>query len=166
MLGVIIDSHLSFRQHIQSIAGRCRSKTHILLMLKRYGINSTGLLKYYKSNIRSLLSYACPAWYPYICEADKKTLESIQRLSLRIINPDICYNDCLKQTGIPSICDFLAKLCTRYAYSVASKGEHPNRPFLPSKQSDKRRHSVRLQDNYICGSRTRKFSKNLFYTFL
>ena len=166
LLGILIDQHLTFRPHIQNIASRCRYRIHILLMLKRYGINCTGLLKYYRSNIRSLLSYACPAWYPYICDVDKKTLESIQRLSFRIINPDICYHDFLKQFSMPSICDFLDKLCVRYVYSVASKTEHPNRLFLPAKQSDGRRHSNRLRDAYICASRTAKFSRNVFYTFL
>ena len=43
------------------------------------GMNSDGLYTFYCSNIRSLLSYAAPAWFTLIGHTHLENLEKVQR---------------------------------------------------------------------------------------
>ena len=41
----------------------------------------------YVANIKSVITYACPAWYNLLSDADKTRLERIQRSAAQIMLP-------------------------------------------------------------------------------
>ena len=51
--------------------------------LKQMGMNSTGLLTFYKANLKPVISYACPTWYTFLAEKDKIELERLGAVSIR-----------------------------------------------------------------------------------
>ena len=57
--------------------------------MKRYGVDKNSLVLAYRANILSVVKYAAPAWYPYVTENSKLQLESIQKLALKIIYPEM-----------------------------------------------------------------------------
>jgi hypothetical protein len=104
LLGVILDENLNFHTHVDTIISKSYSKSHALQMLKRYGLNTPGLCLYYSSIIRSLLTYACPAWFPSLSKQDIDKLETIQKRCLKIIFPNLDnYNKRMEAAKTPAL---------------------------------------------------------------
>ena len=89
LLGVTIDSRLTFSHHITvirhqiliNIDNMCNSlasRLYAMRELKRLGLNSSGLLLYYTANIRSLLAYACPVWGTIISDHHQQRNASLR----------------------------------------------------------------------------------------
>ena len=45
LLGVTVDRHLSFATHVENVFQKSRSKLHALLVLKRHGVSTEGLIR-------------------------------------------------------------------------------------------------------------------------
>ena len=56
-------------------------------------MNAEGLKTFCCSNIRSLLSYAAPAWFTLLGDTDSCGLQKVQRTAMRVILPDQEYED-------------------------------------------------------------------------
>ena len=65
-----------------SVISSCNSRLYLLRQLKVIGMNSEGLKQFYVANIRSILSYASPAWFCMLSQTDKDQLEHIQTIFL------------------------------------------------------------------------------------
>ena len=89
LLGVTIDSKLSFSKHVQATRKGLAGRMYGIRELKRLGLNSQSLTLYYTANIRSVLMYACPVWGSLITGRTKSqsvTLKAKQwRLSTQIL---------------------------------------------------------------------------------
>ena len=55
---------------------------------KQMGMNAGGLLTFYKTNLKPVLSYTCPAWYTVLADKDKTELKRLQKTATRIIFTD------------------------------------------------------------------------------
>ena len=97
----------------------------LLRQLKILGKNATGLKTFYCSNIRSVLSYAAPAFYTMLSDHDKSRIERIQRTCTRVIFPDLEYKQRIEKLDIPLLCDFLHDLGARHFRRSASDPSHP-----------------------------------------
>ena len=88
-------------------------------------MNANGLKTFYCSNIRSVLSYAAPAFYTMLSDHDKSRIERIQRTCTRVIFPDLEYEQRIEKLDIPLLCDFLHDLGARHFCRIASDPSHP-----------------------------------------
>ena len=75
LLGVTVDSHLKFADHVDMAIQKSRGAVHGLLTLRRHRVNQAMLIMYYQTKVIPILTYACPAWYTYITEESKTKLE-------------------------------------------------------------------------------------------
>ena len=57
LLGVTVDDC------VENVFQKSRSKLHALLALKRHGVSTVGLVRFYQANIRYGIIYAGPAWF-------------------------------------------------------------------------------------------------------
>ena len=124
-LGITLDNHLSFSKHVESLVSSCNSRLFLLRQLKVLGMNENGLKNFYLANIRSILTYASPAWFSLLSDGDKSSLERIQRSATRTIFPDHSYEDRLTLLNIPTLSDFIFDLSKRHFNKIASDPEHP-----------------------------------------
>ena len=124
-LGLFIDDHLNFSKHIDEVVSKCDKRIFLLRQLKILGMNATGLKTFYCSNIRSVLSYAAPAFYTMLSDHDKSRIERIQRTCTRVIFPDLEYEQRIEKLDIPLLCDFLHDLGARHFCRIASDPSHP-----------------------------------------
>ena len=69
-------------------------------------MNAEGWKIFYCSNIRSLLTYAAPAWFTLLCDTDSHQLEKVQRTATQAILPDQEYEDRLEMLSLPTQRDF------------------------------------------------------------
>ncbi len=73
---------------------------HFLTRLSRSGLEPEELVEYYTSFIRSVLEYACPAWFTNIKDSGQMwELEHIQVRAMKIIFQNISYKQALTHIG-------------------------------------------------------------------
>ena len=80
---------------------------------------------FYCSNIRSLLSYATPAWFTLLGDTNLEKLEKVPCSANRIILPNYEYDECLEMLCIPSLAKFLHELRQRDSSNIVSDSSHP-----------------------------------------
>ena len=73
---------------------------HFLKLLKRLGAGLDDLLCFYKTDVRPVLEYACPAWHSSLMTGQSKALEAIQRRAMMIIFAHSDYEMSLVMTGL------------------------------------------------------------------
>jgi len=86
-LGVVVDSGLRFKTHVNRIIAKCKKRNNILRCLagKDWGQSLESQRKLYTTYIRSAIEYASPAWYPWISKTSRRKLETVQNESIRIM---------------------------------------------------------------------------------
>ena len=60
-LGLTIDSHLTFKDHVEERVRKGRRAAYTPIKLKRAGVLPTALVQVYCTHIRTIVSYAAPA---------------------------------------------------------------------------------------------------------
>lgn len=83
-LGVIVDSKLSFEQHIRSIVSKANRMLGFLMRTCKQFYRIEPLLTIYCTIVRPLLEYNSPVWSPFY-EIHTKTLDSMQNRFTRYI---------------------------------------------------------------------------------
>ena len=83
----ILDTSLSFKDHIHNIKQKCTHRLNTLCTLTRtdFGQHRETLTLIYKQYICSVLEYASPAWAPNLAITHHNTLQTIQNNALGII---------------------------------------------------------------------------------
>ena len=120
ILGLYIDDHLNFSKHVKEVVSKCDKRIFLLCQLKILGMNATGLKTFYWSKIRSVLSYAAPAFYTMLSDHDKRRIERIQRTCTTVTFPDLEYEQRVEKLDIPPLCDFLNDLGASHFCRIAS----------------------------------------------
>ena len=84
-LGVVFDRHLTWSEHIQHVADRCRKRLNLMRAMagSHWGASRDTLLMVYRALIRSVLDYGCIA-YESASTNQKKVLDTIQCKALTI----------------------------------------------------------------------------------
>ena len=93
-LGVVLDSHLTFRQHYMTIINKANRQLGLIFRIGREFIDPGTLRALYCSLVRSILEASCVVWNPHY-EFWTNRLERIQKCFIRKIccmlpwrNPD------------------------------------------------------------------------------
>ena len=162
LLGVHIDSHLSFSHHVETIKRAANKKCHGLLLLKRAGVKQPSLVMLYKSQTLPTITHSSAAWYPYTTDYQQKDLEKSQKLALRIIFPEIeSYAERLAAAGcLNTLNETLKSICRSYATKVKETTSHPLHDRLPKRPAGVRfPRRLRQLDLYIPKTRTVKGEK-------
>ena len=68
-LGVIVDNHCLFKQHVSYICKKAYCSTNVLFRCF-HTANTAALIRGYKSFIRPVLEYCSTVWNPYIYTLD------------------------------------------------------------------------------------------------
>ena len=76
-LGILVDNHLTFIDHVKNLVKKCNSKLFLMRQLRKVGMNQIGLKAFYCTNIRSILTYASPVFYNFLSMTCKWRLERV-----------------------------------------------------------------------------------------
>ncbi|CAB4031467.1 RNA-directed DNA polymerase from mobile element jockey, partial [Paramuricea clavata] len=99
LLGVLLREDLSWCDHVDYVIKKANSRLYALRKLKKAGLSDKDLVTIYSSFIRSRIEYASPAWST-LTQGQSDLIESIQRRALRILLPEMSYQDALNYTGL------------------------------------------------------------------
>ena len=86
-LGVTFDRTLSFGAHVQSLCSKFypRHKALRSIATASWGPTKESLSLLYKAFVRSVLTYASPGWFPFLCNTTTNHLEVLHRAACRVI---------------------------------------------------------------------------------
>ena len=86
VLGVTLDTHLTFTQHCNNIAVKVQQRNNVLKTLagSTWGCDKETLLTTYQVIGRSILSYCSPVWTPSHKDTNWCRLQGAQNYALRI----------------------------------------------------------------------------------
>ena len=86
-LGVTIDSHLTWKDHINDICSKANS-AKAFLQRNIYQCPKAIKSNCYKSLVRPILEYAAPVWCPFLQCQTYQNIEKIQRSMARFVMND------------------------------------------------------------------------------
>ena len=159
LLGVLVDSHLTFAPDIAKVISKARQKLYGILKLRQYGVDTAGV---YTAIVRPALTYAAPAWYTLLTVQSKTMLEGVQKTALSMILPELTsYEQRLKIVNLPSLNDFILTSCINYFKKILSDNSHRLYNLIP-KVSECLRRSKRLSNMFDFNYRT-NLRKNSFF---
>ena len=103
LLGLVIDNHLRFTQHISELSVKCSKLTNAIARLSRL-LNKDSKLSVLEAFLLSNLNY-CSVIYHHCNSCDARKLERIQKRFLRYVTLDFesSYSELLEQCGKPSL---------------------------------------------------------------
>ena len=162
LLGVTIDSHLTFKQHVTQAVSKARKRLFNLVLMKRYGLNTAGLTRLYATAIRSVVAYAAPAWYTMTTKQLQDMIEGVQRSALTIIMPELTsYEERLSATNLIALNEFLQDQCNVFFTKIADDSDHRLHHKIQKPPSNLRR-SARLAHDYEPNFKTTLREKSFF----
>ena len=102
-LGVIIDSKLSFDDHINQVVNKATKMTKIIRRTFQF-LDTYTFLPLHKTMVRSHLEYAVAVWYPYKIK-HKIAIENVQRRATKQLPGmrDLSYIETLKLLKLPTL---------------------------------------------------------------
>ena len=95
VLGVTICDTLKWNEHVCEMVTKASRRLYILRVLKRAGIPSSDLINVFHALVHSVLEYACVTWSTSIPVYLKEKIERIQKGALRILFPEVSYEEAI-----------------------------------------------------------------------
>ena len=136
LLGVTINSTLTWNDHIEEIVKKASRKHYYLVQLKRAKIPASELVAYYCACIRSSIDYACPVFHYSLTKYLQQELERIQKRALACIYPESRYEDALSFAGLESIHDHQESLTKTFFRSIVENPKNKLHALLPQRNNN------------------------------
>ena len=163
LLGVHINNKADFKDNTREMVRRATKKLWLLRRLKQLGLESSTVLKYWVSEGRPLLEYACALWTGSLTVLESRTLESVQRSAMAICfnRWDLSYSEALTRARLPRLDVRRKQLAKTWGERAAR--QHGQTFFTPN--PTKTRGAKRFLEPY-CRTKRRKKSAIPYITKL
>lgn len=127
-LGVLIDGDLSMRSQTSHAVHQAKAARALLrpVLISKLPLKTKVCI--YKMYIRSRLTYAAPAWYALCSASQRKRIQVVQNVSLRMSSgaPWCVRNDVIaRDVQIQSVEEFVVRM-SRRMFDCADNGPHPH----------------------------------------
>jgi hypothetical protein len=104
LLGIWLDYDLKWKTNTEYITKKAAKRLYLLNILKSYGAPMDDLLAFYCSVIRRpILEYGSEIWNGGLTQEQKKSIERIQKRVLRIIYPNLDYDQAITETKLQTL---------------------------------------------------------------
>lgn len=155
LLGVKISKSLKWQDHVDDITKKASKRIYFLIMLKRASVPVEDIITVYTAMIRAVLEYGCPVWHTSLTEAQHNQIELIQRRVIRILCPDLSYENGLRLVGLDFLRSRRERLCKRFFLGLK------NQDFLAKYVRPDCSLSLRHRYPLVVRPRTNRFAKSL-----
>ena len=106
LLHVSVNTALRWNDHIDTIKDKISKRLYFLKQLRRAGLSSVHLLRYYETVIRPVVEDTSSLWHSSISDEQSRSLTSNERTTLRIITTGITpYKDACLEFNIQTLCN-------------------------------------------------------------
>ena len=127
-MGIVINSELTWSDHINYTVKRVNSVIWQLTRFKRLGADRDSLIKFYVLKIRSILMFGAVCFHSSLTQEDSRKLELQQKRSLAsILGLEYrSYSHALELTSLPRIEDLRSEACLKWAIKAQANPQHTN----------------------------------------
>ena len=108
----------------------------LLAQLRRAGLSKIDECKCYTTCIRSVLEYACQVFHGALTKEQCDLLESVQKRALRIIDPDLSYNEAINVFGLQTLKTRREDMCL-CLFTQMQNSTHKLHNLLPEKKENR-----------------------------
>ena len=171
LLGVYFNCDLTWQNHVDYILKKVSKRIYFIYLLMRAGINSSDVVSVYCSLIRTILEYASPVWHAGLTKTQSDRIEGVQKRCLKIVFPDLSYEEALFVSGIEKLSDRRDKHARDLFNDIKKPGNVLNYLLTPYEihgdKKDKLRHpypyamcranTLRLNRSFIAYCINRRF---------
>jgi hypothetical protein len=133
VLDMKISSDLKWNEHIQYICKKVASRLYLLRQLKRAQLPAKDLFLFYITCIRSIVEYACQVFHTGLPQYLSDDLETLQKRALRVIYPDLLYNETINALNITTLFERRQVLNDRLFKEIVEDSSHKLNKRLPSR---------------------------------
>ena len=150
LLGIWLDCDLKWKTNTEYITKKAAKRLYLLKILKSFGTPMDDLLAFYCSVIRPILEYGAEIWNGGLTQEQEKSIEfeRIQKRVLRIIYPNLNYDQAITETKLQTLEERRDELCV----SLIKKMLEPNHKLhslLPKKLKDIRQKETRINSQKL-----------------
>ena len=124
LLGLTISSNLMWNEHISDVIKKASKCLYFLVQLKRSRVPRHDMSTFYTACIRSVLTYAAPAFFHALPKYLKDELVWVEKWAMSIICPGLPYQETLELVNIVPIVDFITGLCSNTFDIIIKDPEH------------------------------------------
>ena len=126
LVGLVIDSSLSWGPHVEYTTKNACKKLWQLIRFKNLGASQSQLITLYQLKIRCLLEFAAPAFHGALTKQQSEDLEMVQKKALAIIlgSEYRSYSRALKTTSLENLSARRLILCTNFAKKCSIHPRH------------------------------------------
>ena len=124
LLGLTISSNLTWNEHISDVIKKASKRLYFLVQLKRSRVPQHDISTFYTAFIRSVLTYAAPAFFYALPKNLKDELVRIEKRAMSIICPGLPYMETIELVNIVPIVDFITGLCSNTFDTIIKDPEH------------------------------------------
>ena len=121
--------------HVSNIVETASRRLYLLKQLKCAEVEPSSLYKFYTACIRSVVEYACQAFHSNLPNYLSCEIENVQKRALRIIHPEMTYNEALTHAELDSLHERREKLCIKLFSSIEANIDHRLKDLMPPKNS-------------------------------
>ena len=114
---------LTWSHHVDFILKKAARRIYFIYLLVKSGLKSSDVVSVYCSVIRSVLEYASPVWHPGLTIAQSKLIEGVQKRCLKIIFPELDYNDALFISSLQKL-SVRRNIATRDLFNEIKNPDH------------------------------------------
>ena len=133
LLGLTISNNLKWNTHIENVIKKGASRLYQLRQLKCAKGDPVELVCFYTTCIRPVSEYACQVFHNGLPKYLSEELEKIQRRALRIIFPDLGYQEALKECNIATLYQRRQLLTERLFNEIKDNSCQKLHGLLPSR---------------------------------
>ena len=115
LLGTILTTDLKWNMNTNELVRKAYARMQILHKIFQYKPKKDDMTHIYKIYIRSILEQSCQVWHSSLSEQNCEDLEKVQKCVLKIIEPELHYQEALFKLNLESLRERRDKLCLKFA---------------------------------------------------
>lgn len=160
LLGVYFNSDLTWKHHVEYLLKKTAKRIYFIYLLVKAGVSSPDVVLVYCSIIRSVLEYASPVWHAGLTKTQSDDIEGVQRRCLRIIYPELSYNEALFVTGLERL-NVRRENSVQDIFNEIKKPDNVLNYLLPRRLNTVKQTSLRQVYPYLLQrAKTSRFNKS------
>ena len=133
-LGFIFNEEANVSDQVESLCKRFRSRTWALRDLRKAGLDTSDLLRVYKTTIRPVVEYSSVIYHPMLTKEQTYYIEKQQFRALKnIYGNDISHRKLLELSELPTLGQRREQACLRFAAKTSNNPRFAHK--FPTKKS-------------------------------
>ena len=155
LVGYWLTENMKPEIHVNFIVGKCYQCIWAVRKLKNSGVQPEDILRFYFSNIRSVLESSCQVFHSMLTADDKEEIERIQKIVLKIaLGPQYTsYEDACYHMNIESLDSRRQQLSLKFALKLLDSHQHQGMFHFTEKSNLLLRHQPILKVPFAHTSR-------------